>query len=164
MRTPDQFSSRLRLRSVGGVAPDGNALLARIADPPSVPAGRPRLRIRSAGGWTVVEIASAASLLEHGAIQEIGRQLHRLVRHGCNRLLLNLSGMQSMSCELLGTLAGVYRELQRHHGRLALCGLDEHLRDMIRICHLDGLLATYADLAEALVRDALDPPDDPRAR
>jgi anti-anti-sigma factor len=106
------------------------------------------------GSLAIVEVMNAAILFDQDVIQELSRQLHRLVTRGRNRLLLALGGIELMSCAVLGTLAALSRELHRQNGRLGLYGLTPRLRDMIRICHLEGVLDIYVDEADALQRSA----------
>jgi len=132
--------------------------VSRSDGPESIPSARaaqgesPWLRVRVIGELSVVEIMDAEFLFEESAIREISRQLHRLVKQGRTRLLVNLGGVRSMSSQVLATLAGLYREVHRQHGRLGLYGLEPLFRDMLRICHLDRMLDIYADEAEALRR------------
>jgi anti-sigma B factor antagonist len=51
--------------------------------------------------------------------------------------VLDFRGIRSMSSDVLGILAALYRRLEESRGRLALCGLDPAFREMLRICRLD---------------------------
>ena len=54
-----------------------------------------------------------------------------------------------MSSDVLGTLAGLHRRLEKLGGRLGLSDPDPGLRDMLRICRLDRLFEIVAEGAEA---------------
>jgi anti-anti-sigma factor len=114
--------------------------------------GRPRLSVRVGDGLypLVVEITNAEVLLEEGAIQELRRQLHRLLAAGHARILLNFAGVRYISSEVLGMLAGLHRRIERRQGRLGLCRLDPVIQDMMRICHLDRVITLDADQGEAM--------------
>jgi anti-anti-sigma factor len=114
------------------------------------PDGLPRLSVRVIDGLAVVDIVNADVLFEEGAIRELSTQLHRLVGEGSTRLLLNFRGVRYMSSDVLATLAGLHRRVERARGRLGLFGLDPVLRDMVRICRLERVFQIYADEREAL--------------
>ena len=114
-------------------------------------AGRPRLRVRTVEQTAVVRFDDAEILFEEGAVHAVGRELHRLIEEeGHTRLVVNFAGVRYLSSEVLGILAGLQREVDAVRGRIALCGLDPLLRDMIRITHLDQVFDVYGDEAEAL--------------
>jgi len=112
----------------------------------------PLLCVRVIGGLAVVDIINAEFLFEERALREIGRQLHGIVKQGHTRLLVNFGEVRSMSSEVIATLAGLYRELHRRHGRLGLYGLQPLFQDMLRICQLDRMFDIFADEADALSR------------
>jgi anti-anti-sigma factor len=150
MRTPHQFTNRFRRGSTSVGENRGGSMLAGFPIRQPADGETAKLRVRVVGEVTIAEIRNAAFLFDQEQIQAIGRLLRRIVNRGHHRLLVNLAGVRSMSCEVLATLAGLYRELRRHDGRLALCGLQPQFRDMIRICRLDGMLEMYSCEAEAL--------------
>jgi anti-anti-sigma factor len=55
-----------------------------------------------------------------------------------------------ISSEVLGVLATLQRKVEPRRGRITLCGLDNLLRDMVRITHLDRVFDIGSDEAEAL--------------
>jgi anti-anti-sigma factor len=114
-------------------------------------AGRPSLRVRTVERTGVVRFEDAEILFEESAVHAVGRELHRLIEEeGHTRLVVNFAGVRYLSSEVLGILAGLQREVDAVRGRIALCGLDPLLRDMIRITHLDQVFDVYGDEAEAL--------------
>jgi anti-anti-sigma factor len=106
---------------------------------------RPRLSVRSVDGLAVVDIVDAEALFEEDVLCELGAQLHDLVERGQVRLVLNFGGVRTMSSDVLATLAGLHRRVERSRGYLGLCGLNPVLREMLRICHLERALPVYAD-------------------
>jgi anti-anti-sigma factor len=110
---------------------------------------RPAVRVRTVDGLTVVDVLDAENLFAAEAIAELAAQLHRPVEAGHTRMLLNFRGVRSMSSDVLGTLAGLHRRLEKLGGRLGLSDPDPGLRDMLRICRLDRLFEIVAEGAEA---------------
>ena len=64
--------------------------------------------------------------------------------------MVNFGGVQYLSSEVLGILAGLQRKVEQARGRIQLCGLDPLLREMVRITHLDRVFDICDDEAEAL--------------
>jgi anti-sigma B factor antagonist len=114
-------------------------------------AGKGQLpRVRNVGGLAVVDITSGEALFDWDLLRDLSAQLHHLIEEGQTRVLLNLSQVQYMSSDVLGTLATARRRIDRVHGRIGLCGLNATLREMLRICHLDQAFDIYADESEAV--------------
>jgi anti-anti-sigma factor len=93
---------------------------------------------------------NAEALFEEEAIRELSVQLRRLIEEGYTRLVLNFGRVRTMSSDVLATLARLHQHVKQARGSLGLYGLDPVLVDMLRICHLEQLLAIYADETEAL--------------
>jgi hypothetical protein len=74
---------------------------------------RPALQVRGLNGFTVVDIQNAESLFAGEDISDLSAQLHSLVETGHIHLVLNFRGVRSMSSDVLGTLAGLHRRLER---------------------------------------------------
>ncbi len=107
--------------------------------------GRPTIRVRTVGGSTIVEVRDAEVLFAQDDIGELAGQLRRLVEAGHTRLVLDFSGVRSMSSDVLGTLAGLHRQLEGVGGRLGLSRPDPAIREMLRICRLDRYLEVEPD-------------------
>jgi anti-sigma B factor antagonist len=98
----------------------------------------------------MVSFVDAEVLFEESAVHVVGQQLHRLIEEGHTRLVVNFGGVQYLSSEVLGKLAGLQRKVEQARGRIQLCGLDPLLRDMVRITQLDRVFDICKDEAEAL--------------
>ncbi len=109
--------------------------------------GRPTIRVRTVEGRTIVEVLDAEVLFNPDDIAELAGQLRRLVEAGHTRLVLDFSGVRSMSSDVLGSLAGLHRQLEEVGGRLGLARPDPAIRDMLRICRLDRYLEVDPDEA-----------------
>jgi anti-anti-sigma factor len=114
------------------------------------PAPRPRLSIRSAGEFTVVDFVNADLLFEEDVVRDLGARLQRLVADGNVRLLVNLAGVRYACSTLLGNLAWLHRQVGQGKGFLRLFGLDPELHDALRVCRLDRIFEVYVDEASAL--------------
>ena len=64
--------------------------------------------------------------------------------------MVNFGGVQYLSSEVLGILAGLQRKVEQARGRIQLCGLDPLLREMVQIIHLDQVFDVCGDEAEAV--------------
>jgi anti-anti-sigma factor len=158
--TENQNINALRAASFNG-EPTSSTRVDRTASTRVVANGRPRVAVQVADGFVRVDIVNAEVLLGESVIQELSTQLHRLIGEGHTRMLLNFGGVQYMSSQVLGMLAGLHQRVKRRDGRLGLCGLDQVMRDMMRICHLDREFKIYADQVEA-TSDGLATGDGPR--
>lgn len=121
----------------------------------SAPANeRPTVRVRIVDGITVVEVLNAEILFAAEAIAELAAQLRNLVDTGHPCIMLDFSGVRSMSSDVLGTLAGLHRLLEKIGGRLSLYGPPPVLRDMLRICRLDRVFDIHPVETTCLTRDS----------
>jgi anti-anti-sigma factor len=109
--------------------------------------GRPTIRVRTLEGSTIVEVLDVEDLFTQDDIGELARQFRRLVESGHTRLVLDFSGIRSMSSDVLGTLAGLHRQLEEVGGRLGVTRPNPAIRDMLRICRLDRYLEVDPDEA-----------------
>jgi anti-sigma B factor antagonist len=109
--------------------------------------------VRTVEPTAVVRFEEAEILFEEDAVHTVGRELRRLIEdEGHTRLVVNFSGVQYLSSEVLAILAGLHSKVRPLQGSIALCGLDPLLRDMVRITHLDRMFDICGDEAEALGR------------
>jgi anti-anti-sigma factor len=113
----------------------------------SVRRGRPTIRVSTVEGSTVVEFKNAEFLFAEEDIAELAGPLRRLVDAGHTQLVLDLSGVRSMSSDVLAMVADLQRRLERVGGRLRIVRADAAVRDMLRICRLDRYLTIEPDEA-----------------
>jgi anti-anti-sigma factor len=147
--TENQNINALSPASLNGKATSSTRHEERTSSTSVVPNGRPRVAVRVADGFLIVDVVNTEVLLEEGPIQELSTQLHRLIEEGHARLLLNFGAVRYIASGVLGMLTGLHRRVEQRQGRLGLCGLDPLMRDMMRICHLDRVFKIYADQGEA---------------
>jgi anti-anti-sigma factor len=111
----------------------------------------PRLQMQVIERTAIVRFLNSETLFEEAAVHTVGRELRRLIEdEGHTRLVMNFTGVQYLSTEVLAILAVLQRKVDPARGSIVLCGLDPLLRDMVRITHLDRVFDICGDEAEAL--------------
>jgi anti-sigma B factor antagonist len=65
-------------------------------------------------------------------------------------MILNLSGVERLSSDMLGEMITLHKKLQGLGGRLALCCLKPKLTEVFEVLQLDQLFAIYPEEAAAL--------------
>ncbi len=109
------------------------------------------LKVKDAGGVTVVDFVDSGLMFEAALITEIGAELQSLVKdRGHKHILLDFDHVQYLSSSMLGQLARFQKEVDKSGGQLKITGLGPVLRDTFRISHFESLFAIYDDQASAL--------------
>ncbi len=75
--------------------------------------------------------------------------LKTALEKGNGNLVLDLDSVTLMDSIILGVVAGVFRELPEH-GHLVLCTVGDNVASLLRLTHLDRILASYGTREEAL--------------
>jgi anti-anti-sigma regulatory factor len=115
------------------------------------PDGQPSLHVKVLERTAIVRFVDAEILFEEATVKALGDQLARLIEvDGYTRLLLNFSGVRYLSGAMLGRLDCLQQNLVPARGSIQLCGMEQLLRDVLRIKHLDRAFDVFADEAEAL--------------
>src|SRR5439155_4157205 len=116
--TRDQPKERIMLDKQDFIPRDRLAFPRAVAPETAVSNERPTVRARLVDGITVVEVLDAETLFTAEAIADLTAQLRRLVEAGHTRMVLDFRGVRSVSSDVLGTLAGLHRRLDKLGGRL----------------------------------------------
>lgn len=91
------------------------------------------------------------TILEPAAIQVIGDELLRLAgEEGRRRLVLNFTGVESLTSALLGEFAVLHRALSECGGRLAFCCVEPFLLHVFKVVKIPERIPIYPDEAAAL--------------
>jgi anti-anti-sigma factor len=99
----------------------------------------------------IVRFENTDLLFEATAVVTAGQKLHRLIEEeGASRLVVNFAGVQHLSSEVLGILAGLQSQFEPRQRRIVLCGLNPLMWEMVRITHLDRVFDVCRDEVEAL--------------
>jgi anti-sigma B factor antagonist len=110
-----------------------------------------RLQTTEVGDVTVVRFVDRR-LLEEATIQEVGRELFRLVEvEKCLQLLLNFSSVEFLSSAALGKLITLGKKIKSAGGKLVLSNIRPEIYDaLFTLTRLDTLFDIKEDETEAL--------------
>jgi anti-anti-sigma factor len=109
------------------------------------------LEIRQTGTVTVIRFTTPA-LVGEETIETVGRELFTLEEKlGSHSLLLNFESVDSLGSAMLGKLITLTKRRGLAGGRLALCGINQHLFEKIfEIYRLSRFFTVYDDEEAAL--------------
>ena len=100
---------------------------------------------------SVVEFRSA-SLMDPIILEDIGRELYRLVDEEDRRkLLLDFEQVQYLSSQAIGIILTLNKKLSAlKYSKLVLCGVGPKLMELLKITRLDRILTVKPTQAEAV--------------
>jgi anti-sigma B factor antagonist len=81
---------------------------------------------------------------------EVDRILARLARSQVTNLVIDFQRTDYFGSSAMGLLINLRKRVTACHGQMALCGLSDHERELLRITHLDGLWKVYHSRQDAL--------------
>ena len=91
------------------------------------------------------------TILEPTSIRVIGHRLLRLVgEEGRRTILVNFSGVESMTSAMLGEFAVLQRVLNDSGGQLAFCCVEPFLMQVFKVVKISEHIAIHADEETAL--------------
>lgn len=91
------------------------------------------------------------TILEPAAIQAIGaRLLHLVGEEGCQALILNFTGVESLTSGMLGEFALLQRALTESGRRLAFCCVEPFLLHVFKVVKIPERIPIYPDEPAAL--------------
>ena len=109
------------------------------------------LRTEQVGPVTVAMIGPEFDTIDEQALQHVSEFLLGLAADdGLKRLVIDLSETSFFGSGLLAIILRVYSRLQHRHGRLALCGLQPHCREVLQTTRLDTLWPIYETRSEGI--------------
>lgn len=112
--------------------------------------GHRRLQVSEVGDVTVVRFVDR-KILEEDKIDELGRELFKLVEEaGRKTLLLNFSHVEFLSSAALGKLITLDKKVKNHQGRLKLSNIRPEIYEVFAITKLNKLFDIREDEADAL--------------
>jgi anti-anti-sigma factor len=109
---------------------------------------------------TVRVLRNVASLPDEGALEQLNQLLAMLPGPPERRVLFDFSGLSFFGSSMLEAMIRVWIGLNRQSGRMALCGVSEIGREVLRVGRFDTLWPIYLSREEAL--RALGSPSEPR--
>ena len=102
------------------------------------------LRISTSQGVLVLSVTSA-QLLDDEATESLGRELAAAVtRSAARAVVLDLGGVSAVTGALGGILVGLHNLINQRGGRLLLCGLSNHVAEVLRLTGSLGGMDTRA--------------------
>jgi anti-sigma B factor antagonist len=107
------------------------------------------LRMTKIEGVTVVSFVDEKIFTAENS-EEIGNELFRLVEKGHILLLLNFSDVQHLSNSAIGKLIELKKRISAVKGKLKLCCIDAHLRDVFLVSGIDQVFEIYENERSAL--------------
>ncbi len=109
-----------------------------------------RLLVEDYAGVAVVTFQDA-SILDMTHIDQIGRELYRMVDEGNRqKMVLDFSNVRFLASQTLGILLTLQKKSKAIDGSLVLCGLRTELMKVFAITSLDKLFKFFNDDAAAL--------------
>ena len=91
------------------------------------------------------------TILEPAAIRAIGDSLLRLAAaEGRRTILINFSGVESLTSAMLGEFAVLQRALSDSGGRLAFCCVEPFLMQVFKVVKIPERIVIHADETTAL--------------
>lgn len=110
------------------------------------------LNVVKEGLVTVVEFGPGQRHLDEVGLEAIGNQLIAVAQDAAPPLLvLDMAATEFFGSSFIEILFRVSKKLNTHpNAKFAICGLQEHCREVLEVTHLDRLWPLYATRAEAL--------------
>ena len=109
------------------------------------------LRTEQVGPVTVAMIGPEFDTIDEHALQSVSEFLLGLTAsEELKRLAIDLSETSFFGSGLLAIILRVYSRLHHRQGRLALCGLQPHCREVLQTTRLDTLWPVYETRSEAV--------------
>ena len=91
------------------------------------------------------------TILEPTAIERIGNQLLALCGpEGSRAVVLNFTGVESMTSAMIGEFVLLHRTLSEAGGQLVFCNVDPFLLQVFKVVQIPERIPIYADEAQAL--------------
>ncbi len=118
-------------------------------------AATPRIKLDDADGVPVISFMDRR-LFDDVTVREVGEQMLAALPRGKQpvALILDFSGVDSISSAMLGKLILVLRQVDSAGGKLRLCELSPNVRAVLESTNLDRLFAIDRDCRAA--REALE--------
>jgi anti-anti-sigma factor len=108
------------------------------------------LEVGQTQGVTVVRF-TRRTILDPALIEQIGQRLLALVQeHGCRKLVLDFTRVESVTSAMMGTFISLYHTIDDDGGRLAFCGVDPFLQQIFHVCNIPPGIPIHPSEAEAV--------------
>lgn len=112
-----------------------------------------RLNVRDEGDVRIIRFEDR-TLSDEATVRGVGDQLAAaLPRGGPPAVILDFSGVETISSMMVGKLIALQRRVDNQRGRMRLCELNNTVHGVLRTANLDRLFALDRDLRQS--REAL---------
>jgi anti-sigma B factor antagonist len=99
------------------------------------------------GAYCVVEVRGEVDVYTAPKLRE---QLHQAVHGGAHAVVVDAAGIEFIDSSGLGVLVGVFKQLRRRRGVLAVAGAPENVAKMLRITGLATVFLVADSVAGAI--------------
>lgn len=76
--------------------------------------------------------------------------INTLLQKGVRKLVIDLTHTETVDSAGLGVLMHVYGEMEQLGGRMRVAGVNEHVANLFRMTHTDGILSLDRDLMSSV--------------
>jgi len=114
-----------------------------------------RIDLDTHGSTTVARLCGSADMT---ATEQMKEHLLSLADSPCERIVLDLSGLEFISSEGLGAIIAAHLRCRPQEGRLVLAAPPDQIRHMLAVTRLDRLFAIYDSVEQALRDKPQGPP------
>ena len=105
------------------------------------------VKIRHAGGVSVLDVSGRLTSFEVGALRE---SVSRLLKDGRKDIVLNLSGLQYLDSSGIGELARIYVSVVKQSGQMKVIGLSSKVEEILKVTQLYQVFPEFPSEAAAL--------------
>jgi len=104
---------------------------------------------RTVGDLVILDMSVDWVSLSDTPSRLVGR-IHELIEQGCVNVLVNLSAVRSVDSDGLGEIVRGFTDVREAGGRLALCGVTTHLRELLVTTKLDAYIPVFESEREGV--------------
>lgn len=102
------------------------------------------LTTHTSGGVVVVNVFGTLDINSHLALK---KKIRECVDEGTRKILLDMSGIQSIDSTGIGTLVALLNTARSHNGDVRLAGsFDPCVEEIFRLCGLHRVFTVYEDI------------------
>jgi len=96
-----------------------------------------------------IDIIALQGKLDAGTAPALEQKLMAMIDQGSKQLVINLEGLQYISSAGLRVLLMTAKKMKGASGKLALCGLQENVKEIFDLAGFTTIFSIYASASEA---------------
>lgn len=104
-------------------------------------------RIREVDGISIIDATGDFDLANAPKVRSA---FDELINKKVPLVIMNFSGVKYIDSSGLATVIDAMQRTKKYQGKLALCGMNQVVKNVLEIARLDKVFAIYADETEAL--------------